>query len=82
MLAVGEHTGVGRNQAWRNPGVAMAAGGDAGQQHARSQALAGFPAVEGVGVVRHQVGQLGVGLVEIEMHGCREATQDRGHGRL
>jgi hypothetical protein len=80
--AVGQHPGVGRDQAWRNPGIAMAAGSDAGEQHAGRQALSGFPAVEGVGVVRHEVGEFGIGLVEVEMHGRREAAQDGGHRRL
>ena len=44
------------------------------------QALPGFPAVEGVAVVREQVQQLGIGVVEFKHHGRGEVAQDRGHG--
>jgi len=45
------------------------------------QPLSGFPAVEGVGIVRHQVREFGVGLFEFEQHRRGEIAQQRGDRR-
>ncbi len=49
------------------------------QSNAQTQALPGFPAVEGVAVVRQQVQQLGVVIHAFQFHRGREAAQQRGH---
>ena len=52
----------------------------AAQQDAHGQALAGFPAVEGIGVEGHQVRELGFAVGIVQHHGRREPPQQRRHG--
>ena len=48
----------------------------------QAQALRGFPAVEGIGVVRQHGEQLGIGVVVDQVHRGTEAAQQGRHGLL
>src|SRR6202162_6026592 len=51
-------------------------------RHSAANAGSRDPAVEGVGVVGHQVRELGVGIVVAYVHRSREAAQQRRHRLL
>ena len=63
-------------------GAGRAIHGQGLQRVAQHQALAGFPAVEGIAVVCQQQAQLGVVVFGLQNHRGREAAQQRGHRRL
>jgi len=78
--AIVEHAPAGRDKGFRNPAGACAPRRNARKQDSCRQTLPGFPAVEGIGIVRHQVREFSVGLLELQLHRGGEIAQQRGNG--
>ena len=55
---------------------------DEPQQDASGQLLAGLPAIEGIGVVRHQEGKLLMTAIDLQLDGSREAPAERSDRAL
>jgi hypothetical protein len=81
--AIGQHAAERRHQ--RRVELQFAIGLDVGhqmQQRARGQALAGFPAVERVAVVRQQEGQFRIAVVVVDITGAEKLRSSEGNGAL